>query len=99
MTEQLTHEAFLPLLKKVFHVKDGRHALTLSRVDVHRISDREAAGLPRQPFTLIFDGPPQDVLREGLYALEVSDGPAFELYVIPVQTFVRDRQDYQVVFN
>jgi hypothetical protein len=38
-------------------------------------------------------------LREGLYVLEVEGGPAFQLYVIPVQTLARDRQDYQVVFN
>jgi hypothetical protein len=99
MTEPLTLETFLPHVNKVFRVQDGRHALTLSRVDVRRMEEWEAALLRHQAFTLIFGGPPGDVLREGLYVLEVEGGPAFQLYVIPVQTFARDRQDYQVVFN
>ena len=46
----------------------------------------EAAVLHRQPFTLIFGGPPGDVLHQGLHTLEVEGGPAFQLYIIPVQT-------------
>jgi hypothetical protein len=95
MTEPLTADAFMPYIDKVFRVKGGRLALTLSRVDVRPIE----AWLTRQPFTLIFAGPPGDVLREGLHDLEVEDGPAFQLYVIPIQTFVQGRQDYQAVFN
>jgi hypothetical protein len=99
MTELLTHETFLPHVNKVFRVKDGRHALTLSRVDLRRMEERELAALGRQSFTLMFSGPPGDVLREGLYTLEVEGGAAFGLYVIPVQTFALDHQNYQVVFN
>jgi hypothetical protein len=99
MTEPLMPETFLPHVDKVFRVKDGRHALTLSRVDIRQMGEWERAALGRQSFTLIFEGPPGDVLREGLYTLEVEGGPASQLYIIPVQTFARDRQDYQVVFN
>jgi hypothetical protein len=31
--------------------------------------------------------------------LEVEGGPSFTLYVIPVHTPARDRQDYQAAFN
>jgi hypothetical protein len=99
MTEQLTPETFLPHVNKAFRVKGGRHVLTLTRVDIRRLEEREAAGVRRLPFTLIFRGPAGDVLREGLYKLEIEGGPTVELYVIPVQTFARDRQDYQAVFN
>ena len=99
MTEPLTPETFLPHVDKVFRVTDGRHALTLSRVDVRRMEERELAVLGRQSFTLIFRGPPGDLLHEGLYTLEVDGGSAFQLYVIPVQTPARDRQDYQAIFN
>ena len=68
--------------------------LTLSQVEVF-----PHAQMPRQPFTLIFAGPRADVLAEGLYVFEVEGTGPFELYVIPVQTFARDRQDYQAVFN
>jgi hypothetical protein len=89
-----TPEAFLPHVEKKFHVQGGRHILKLYRVDTP-----PQGHAPRQPFTLLFSGPPGDVLRQGLYTLEVEGGPAFQLYVIPVQTFARDRQDYQAVFN
>jgi hypothetical protein len=96
---ELTPETFLPLVNKIFRVKGGRHALILSQVDVRRMGEWEHAALGRQSFTLILGGPPGDVLPEGLYTLEAEDGRAFQLYVIPVQTHVLNRQDYQIIFN
>jgi hypothetical protein len=94
MAETLTPEDFLPHVEKVFRVKGGRHALTLTHVEVS-----SAAGAPRQPFNLIFSGPPGDVLPEGVHVMEVADGPQFELYVMPIHTADRGRQDYQSAFN
>jgi hypothetical protein len=68
-------------------------------VQAHTAPGAERKASPRQPFTLIFAGPPANILREGLYTLEVESGPAFELYVMPVHTPARDRQDYQAAFN
>jgi hypothetical protein len=39
------------------------------------------------------------VLPEGLYTFDVENGPSFELYVMPIHTPARDRQDYQSSFN
>jgi hypothetical protein len=94
MAEILTPEHFLPHVEKVFLVKGRRHALTLAQVEVSAVQ-----GAPRQSFNLIFSGPPGDVLPEGLYTLEVADGPQFELYVIPIHTPLPGRQNYQSVFN
>jgi hypothetical protein len=99
MTEQLTPEHFLPHLNKVFHVAGWRHALTLQTVDIRRLEEWERQILPRQPFNLIFSGPRDEVLREGLYALQVENGPSLNLYVMPVRTVERDRQNYQAAFN
>jgi hypothetical protein len=99
MSEQLTPEHFLPHVDKVFRVRSGRHALKLVNVEVRPLQEWEAKIVPRQPFNLIFRGPPGDVLAEGLHTLEVEDGPSFELYVIPIFTTVPGRQDYQAPFN
>jgi len=99
MDQPLTADQFLPHVGQVFRVKGGRHALSLSGVEVLPLSERQAKALPRQPFTVIFAGPSGDVLREGLYVIERDGGPAFELYLMPIQTFARDRQDYQAAFN
>jgi hypothetical protein len=99
MSDLLTPEHFVPHLNGVFRVAGGRHALTLARIDTPRIAGQEAQPVSRQPFILIFCGPPGDVLAEGLYTLLVEDGRRFELYLIPIQTPSADRQDYQAVFN
>jgi hypothetical protein len=99
MSEQLTPEHFIPYRNGVFRVEGGRHALTLVRIDNPRIEARQAQPMSRQPFILIFNGPPGDVLGEGLYTLSVEDGRPFELYLMPIQTPSADRQDYQAVFN
>ncbi len=99
MSELLTSDDFLPHVNKVFRVRGGHHALTLTRVDARRRDEFERTFGPRDPFNLIFRGPPNDLLREGLYTLDVDGGPPFELYVIPIQTPARDRQDYQAPFN
>jgi hypothetical protein len=99
MTEQLTPEHFRPHVSKLFRVQGGRHGLTLAEVDARVLSEAELKLFPRQPFSLIFRGSPADVLPEGLHTLEVEGGDAFEIYVIPIHTSARDRQDYQAVFN
>jgi hypothetical protein len=96
MTEPLKAEDFLPHVNKTFAVKGGRHALILTHVDQARLGDR---GNFREPFIVIFRGPPDDILPEGLYTLDVESGPSFELYVMPIHTPARDRQDYQSSFN
>lgn len=98
MTE-MTPEHFLPYLAKVFRVRGGRHVLTLSSVDTQQPIAHAPASIRRWPFNLIFAGQPRDVLPEGFYVLEIEGGPAVELYMMPVQTPARDRQDYQAVFN
>ena len=97
MDEPLTADHFAPHIDKVFRVKDGAHALVLTQID--RIEQWKPGPGQRRPFILIFRGDPGNVLMEGLYTLEVEDGPAFELYVMPIQTSARDRQDYQAAFN
>src|ERR1700750_611329 len=93
MSEMLTADMFQPHVNKVFRVKDGRHALTLNRIELRRMEQRELDELGRQSFTLVFAGPPGDVLPDGLYTLEVEGGPSFELFVMPIRTLVRGRHD------
>jgi uncharacterized protein DUF6916 len=99
MDEDLTAEHFLPHVNKTFRVRGAPHAFTLSRVD------GPAGGAPalpsgiRQPFNLVFSGPPGDVLKEGFYSVDAENGPHFQLYIIPIHTPARNRQDYQAAFN
>jgi hypothetical protein len=98
MTVMLTPDDFRPHVNKTVRVRGGHHAFTLTKVDAPDFGP-STPGARRSPFNLLFTGPPNDLLREGFYTLEVDDGPSFELYVIPIYTPVRDRQDYQAPFN
>jgi hypothetical protein len=99
MSELLTPEHFRPHMEKVFHVQGGHHGLKLTRVEVQSEAITLANGALRQCFNVIFTGPRDDVLREGLYTLEADGGPSFELYVMPIYTPAGGRQDYQATFN
>lgn len=99
MTENFAPEHFLPHVDKPVQVEGWPHTLTLTAVDMRRREDWEKKIMPRQPFTVLFRGPPGAVLPEGFHAFQIEGGPSFKLYVMPVHTPQRDRQDYQAVFN
>jgi hypothetical protein len=99
MPELLTPDHFFPHLNKVFKAQGGRHALTLTEVSAAILTEEDRAAALRCPFTLIFAGPPGDLLDEGLYTFDVDDDVTFELYVMPIHTSARSRQDYQAAFN
>jgi hypothetical protein len=99
MDQPLSADHFQPHIGKGFKVKDGRHELTLTSVTLRRLEAWETNLFARPPFTLIFSGPPRDVLPQGMYTLEVVNGPSFDIYVMPVLTPVATRQDYQSIFN
>ena len=95
--DQLTADDFVGYLgRKVWPGGSGLD-LVLVRIDRREFSGWE--GVTRKPFSLIFRGPRTPVLPEGLYPIEIVDGPTVTLYVIPILTTARDHQDYLVVFN
>jgi hypothetical protein len=97
MSRVLTAEDFVAHVGKTFSPKDQHRVLTLVAVKTPKWPGWD--DMPRQPFSLVLSGPPNDVLPEGQYDFAVDGGPDFALYIIPVVTPARDRQDYQVVFN
>src|SRR5262245_53106665 len=99
MNDPHTLEHILAHVNKTCLVKGRAHAPTPERVERRRVEDRDNGEGLRQPYNPVFHGPTGNVLREGLYTLEDEDGPEFELYVIPIHTPVRDRQNYQAAFN
>ena len=93
----LTADTFAPHLNGTFRVEGGHHVLSLNQVERMALPPGQQASV--QPFTLIFSGPPGDVLAEGMHTIAREDGTAFDLYLIPIHTPQSGRQDYQAVFN
>jgi hypothetical protein len=95
VTGALTHLDFQPHLGKLFGFAGSHIELRLIKIDV--LAPR--AGIDRIPFSAIFQGPPGDVLPEGLYEATIEGGGELLFYINPVHTPHRDWQDYQAVFN
>jgi hypothetical protein len=97
MSQLLTSDDFAPYVGKAFRPAGQHRVLTLASIKTTPL--QRVRSLPRQPFILIFEGPLGDPLREGCYDMVVDDGAEFSLYIAPIHTTARDRQDYQAVFN
>jgi len=97
MNDPLRDADFVPHVGRQFRFPGWGSALRLAAVEVQPRSSMP--GSARVPFTLVFHGPAGDVLPEGLYRAEIADGPAVELYVMPIHTVAAGRQEYQAVFN
>jgi hypothetical protein len=95
--DQLTADDFSAYLERLFRPVGTELDLRLVKISQHEFSGWDAA--PRKPFSLILHGPPHPVLAEGIHRIAIADGPILTLYVIPILTAGRDRQDYQIVFN
>ena len=94
MADTITAELFTPHIGKAVSLPDGR-TLTLTTIDQR---ESGASGAPRA-FTLLLRGPPDRIVPEGLHCLTLEGGASFDLYLIPIHTPSRDRQDYQIIFN
>jgi hypothetical protein len=94
----LTADTFAPHVGTSFRIEGGHHVLSLNKVE--RLEKQPGhADLAFQPFVLIFSGPPGDVLAEGMHRIAGEGEATFDLYLIPIHTPERERQDYQAVFN
>jgi hypothetical protein len=104
MTEPLspadvTADHFRPHIDKDFRIPGWPHPMALTAVETGNLKGGQADAGRREPFTLIFRGPPREVMREGFYTLQLDGGPWFNLYIMPILTAGNDRQDYQALFN
>lgn len=99
LVQRVEPEVILPHVKKAVRIEGFPHALTIEEVIMRQQGETEIEMKLPRPFTVIFRGPPGDVLVEGAHALDIEDGPTVVMHVMPIHTPQRDRQLYQSVFN
>jgi hypothetical protein len=98
MSQDFDHTTFEQHLHVIFSVQTaaGPVDVELDEVEVH--PQGVVPGSTRQPFTLIFLGPKDGLLPEGLHKLSHDDLGEFDLYLIPILS-AGERQAYQSIFN
>ncbi len=98
----ITMEEFEPFLGRTFNVKNTDVPVELKLIEIEDSTKGRLwpPNLPK-PFLMIFSGPPERILLEGLRLLELPGGPTYQLYVIPILTHdpASTGQHYQVVVN
>lgn len=96
-TETISHEDFADFLNETFTVERVEPTLELELIEVD-VRGAQGSGGSREPFTLIFAGPIERVLIEGLHGLRHEKAGRFDLYIMPIVSS-GPRQSYQVIFN
>ena len=97
MSDPITPETFAGHVDEIFAVHADGEAMDLVLSEIETHGEPPGEGL-RQPFTLIFKGPKNRVLTEGVFAVENAAVGRYELYLIPILS-PGELQDYQCVFN
>jgi hypothetical protein len=95
--EQLARETFVPLVDSTFAVGDpGASALGLRLAGI----GAAGAGLPghRVPFSLIFHGPLQPLLSQGIHRLLHPELGEIAIFLVPVGPAGQAMQ-YQAIFS
>src|SRR4051794_12082172 len=103
MLDKLTLESFTHRVAETFRLDlDGQASLDLvlqSATEIPltgRRPKRDEA--PRQPFTLLFLGPPNVVLPQRIYRLDHDELGAIEIFIVPVAR-TAEGVTYEAVFN
>jgi hypothetical protein len=103
MLDQFTIDTFKPLAGAPFQVRvQGSDRLTMTLESVTAIPVAgwrpEEAAEHRQPFSLVFLGPPQLVLPQAIYRFEHDEVGAFEIFIVPIGRTAQG-VSYEVVFS
>ena len=103
MLERFTIDTFAPLAGQAFrlHVQGAEpFKVTLETVTVIPVSGwrPEDVDEHRQPFSLVFRGPPQFVLPQAIYRFEHEAIGTFEIFIVPIGRTAQG-VDYEVVFS
>jgi hypothetical protein len=82
MLETFTADTFRPQLNERFELVDDDSRVDLELIEV-TASDAPGASR-RAQFSIVFSGPPEPVLPQGIYRLEHPEIGAFELFLVPI---------------
>lgn len=98
MIEKATCETFAECGAKEYRVKLGDGAsLTLELAEASPIALPERAG-QRKQFSLLFKGPAEPILAQGIYGLENDELGRLDLFLVPVAAD-EEGVDYEAVFT
>ena len=100
MLDRLTVAMFEEQLGKPFRLsREGAPDLELLLIEARGLSSAAAKpGAPREPFSLVFQGPERPVLPQRIYALDNEAMGRLEIFLVPIESGA-DGTKYEAIFN
>ena len=95
MAASLDHETFSKYLNTKFRVTYGESLAV--ETELGKVSELQLTGR-QERFSLIFRGPSEPMLNQGIYAFDHDQMGGFSLFIVPIQRNENGTQ-YEVVFN
>lgn len=96
MLENFTVGTFSGRIGETFRIRSGAsRALDLSLVSATALGESSERG---RPFSILFRGPEDYVLPQGIYRLEHAQIGAFEIFLVPIGPDEAGMR-YEAVFN
>jgi Domain of unknown function (DUF6916) len=96
MSNLLTLGHFSSLLQRVFQVREDEIALDLTLIDASAL--RSPPDQPREPFALLFRGPSQPILAQGIHRMHTETLGTLEIFLVPIGPDGIG-QRYEAIFN
>ena len=104
MLDKLTIADFSPYLNKQLHVSsESTESFDMELIEVSGIGTASTATgdtEKRQPFSIIFLGPEQPVLQQGIYEIKHDNFGPFDIFIVPIGPDTNKQGIlYEAVFN
>jgi Domain of unknown function (DUF6916) len=96
--EALTSKHFAPLMNQSFELREAGATLAFELIVAEALGGQARSGHNRQPFHLIFRGPPAPLLPQRIYALHHAAIGLLEIFLVPIGPDDRG-QCYEAVFS
>ena len=98
MLDKLTQDDFERCLEEKFLIRvEGREPLETELVEVKGLVAPDDDPDRRRPFSLIFEGPPDVALQQGIHRLENETLGALDVFVVTLGPH-REKMRHEVVF-
>ena len=96
--ETLTNDQFAPLVNQWFELRELDATLPLELITAEPLGGQARFGHHRQPFHLIFRGPPAPLLPQRIYALNHAAVGLLDIFLVPIGPDDRG-QCYEAIFS
>jgi hypothetical protein len=98
LLKQLTRQTFDPLVNQPFQVALDPGSLSLDLIECKALGSRQPEEGEREPFSLVFQGPPAPALAQQIYAVTHSSIGNIEIFLVPLGP-AKGGMKYEAIFT